>query len=760
MARGRRRRRRRSRRTALLTVVVLSLSLLVAGVTPAAALETVAVRLVPGGIERAGITPTWTAHYRSFDWADVRRADLKRLTDAAVRYEVRNEVRTLVLPGATFDPLKAPGTANEGSNEGPGLWLIQLRGPTKDHWLAKLRGQGARLVQYLAPFAYVAILNSNDAEVIASLPFVRWVGHFAPELRFRWPLQLGSGPVGAVVLDDGRLTESMSILQELGLRPVVSARFQFMDVEAVGLTLEGGLPAFRRAVRLPSLYSLSPVRTPALRDEASDQIVAGNVRSPLAPGYRQWLASRRLSGKGVVVAHVDSGVDMNHPDLSDRIRGCMDYILGGPLCSAGQTDDIGHGTHTAGIVVGTGAAGGIDENGFLYGLGMAPGASLFVQNYVATGSSGPSGPGQYIAVNRDSVIGGATISTNSWGPAGSPQGYDADTREFDLAPRDANLRTSKHEPLVFVLSVMNGGGDRSTQGTPDEGKNLLRVGATHSPRSGSVINLGPSSAHGPALDGRRLPDLVAPGETVISTRSSLGTLCSTPPLDLDGLQYAACSGTSMASPHVSGGAAVFTEYFRRRHGVDPSPALVKAAFVNGAVDLAGGRDADGALLGHIPDDKQGWGRFDLGNVLDGPPKVYLDQSSLLRSTGEVFRMALRPVSRRHPVKISLVWTDAPGHGLGGRTPAWVNDLDLRVVSGGRRYLGNQFGRPSTGWSRPGGKADFKNNIENVYLKQAGGLVMLEVLAANLAGDGVPGNGDVTDQDFALVISNARAVSGG
>ncbi|MGH2740724.1 MAG: S8 family serine peptidase [Actinomycetota bacterium] len=743
---------------ALFVVVALFVSTVLAGATSAASPETVPVRVPAGGLARAGVTPTWVAHYGSFDWAELHVGDLDRLRAAEVAFEVRRDVRRLILPGATFDPLEELSTGAATAGGGPELWVVQLRGPTKDRWLDQLRARGGRLVQYIAPFSYVSLLDPDDADRISALPFVRWTGAFSPLYSFGY--EPSAGAFGAILLDDGRLADSLDLMQALGLKPVVTGRSRFGDVDGVGVALEGTAAALRGALSLPNLYSISPIRTPKLRDELSDQVVAGNVGPPIKPGYRRWLESHRVSGKGVVVAHVDSGVDMNHPDLVDRIHGCIDYVAGGLMCSLGQTDGLGHGTHTAGIIVATGSTGGSDENGFLYGLGVAPGAKLFVQNFVATGASGPSGPGQYIAVNRDSVLGGATISANSWGPSGSPQGYDADTREFDFAPRDANLRTRKPEPLTFVLSIMNGGGGTSSQGTPDEGKNLLRVGGTQSPRSGSIRNLGSFTAHGPALDGRRLPDLVAPGESVVSTRSSAGALCSSPPPDVDGLQYSTCTGTSMASPHVSGGAALFTEYFRRRTGSAPSPALVKAAFINGAIDLAGGKDANGGLLGHIPDDRQGWGRFDLENVLGGPAKVYLDQGTLFRESGENVDVRVRPVDPRAPVKITLVWTDAPGHGLGGKTPAWVNDLDLRVSTGDHRYLGNVFGRPSTGWSHAGGRADFKNNVENVYLMRARGLLAIEVLAANLAGDGVPGNGDVTDQDFALVISNARVVPGG
>jgi subtilisin family serine protease len=548
-----------------------------------------------------------------------------------------------------------------------------------------------------------------------------------------------------------------------------------MDVDGVGVQLElGGASDLADLMRLPAVYSVSVQRRPMPRDEMSDQIVAtlGTPKGTAQPGYQESLQRYGVTGDGVTVAHVDSGVDGTHPDLLRRIRGCKDYVAAGALCVGtgipgsndmifGQSDTLGHGTHTAGIIAATGTVPGTDASGFRYGQGVAPGAKLYVQNFVAlVAPFGPTGPGQYMALNRDSVLGGATVSANSWGPAGTPQGYDADTREFDLAPRDADLETPQHEPLDFVLSIMNGSGGTSTQGSPDEGKNLLRVGGTKNLRvaNSSADELCTCSAHGPDLDGRRLVDVVAPGQSVISTKSSAAVpiICGTPPADPDGVLYASCTGTSMASPHVSGASALFIEHYRDSFDATPSPALIRGAMVNGAVDLVGGKDADGGTLGHIPDDKQGWGRLNLDNVLAGAEKSYLDQTVLLGEAGETFTATVEPVDPAQPVKVTLVWTDAPGHGLGGAMPAWVNDLDLMVTDGTTTYLGNSFGSPSTGWSVPGGAADFKNNLENVYLETAPvGPITVQVTAANLAGDGVPGNGDTTDQDFALVVSNGR-----
>jgi len=98
----------------------------------------------------------------------------------------------------------------------------------------------------------------------------------------------------------------------------------------------------------------------------------------------------------------------------------------------------------------------------------------------------------------------------------------------------------------------------------------------------------------------------------------------------------------------------------------------------------------------------------------------------------------------------LVWTDAPGHGLGGNTLAWVNDLDFSVEINGDTYLGNNFG--SAGLSVTNGSADAMNNTEGIFLETLpAGSYSFTVSAAQIAGDGVPNSGDGTDQDFALVI---------
>ncbi|MGH2710246.1 MAG: S8 family serine peptidase [Actinomycetota bacterium] len=740
-------------------LVLLGLVLGRTSPAPAADATYVPVRVGVGELAAAGVEASWVEHYGAFDWAAVSESDLHTL-EGVSGFEAHPEARTLVLPSATFDPLVSVPGASGLRIEGEALRLVQFRAPTRDLWLSALRSRGARLVQPIAPFGYVVLADASSISSIRGLSFVRWAGAFDAAYRFG-DLELSDGPTNVVLLDGAGLRTSVRAISSLAQSLEVTGSLPFMDVRGVGLQVDVSSAALEAIAKLPNVYSISPQRRGMPRGEASDQVVAGNYNAQGQPqtGYRTWLASHNIDGDGVIIAHVDDGYSTAHPDTVGTVSGCLNYRVPTHTCdgTVGNHSDF-HGQHTGGIIVGTGTVPATDPDGFQHGLGVAPGAQLFDQNFIALGAAfGYSGPGQYVNLNRDSVLGSATTSANSWGPSGSPEGYDADTREFDLAPRDANPATPAHEALNFVLSIMNGSGGSSTQGSPDEGKNLLRVGGTKDIRAGDIDDLCTCSAHGPALDGRLLPDVVAPGQGVTSTANA-GTiaLCIDPVADPGAPLYTGCTGTSMASPHVSGASALFTQYYRRQFGNTPSPALIKGAFVNGAVDLAGGKDADGKVMGHIPNNKQGWGRLNLQNVFGVTEKAYVDQSVTLGSSGETYSTTVQPVDPSKPVKVTLVWTDAPGHGLGGDTPAWVNDLDLRVTAGGVTYLGNSFGTPSTGWSVAGGTADFMNNLENVFLQTApSGAITVQVGAANIAGDGVPGNADDTDQDFALIVSNGR-----
>jgi subtilisin family serine protease len=657
-------------------------------------------------------------------------------------------IYTLRLGEISFDGKESPPNLPAGwdkvSITEPDLHLVQFTGPTDANWLTALENSNLQVIQYIHPFTYV-VWGQNVADAVSAdstlTTAVRWTGPFAPAYRVlpKWH-NLGSQAVDVDVLmyrgaDTDLVVRSIQTLgaQERG-RAILNNTW-----EIAGFTISGDL--FQTAAQIPGVYSIQPVPTDGgLRGEMSNQINVGNYDNTNAafPGYAAWLTAAGVDGSGVIIANVDGGVQETHPDLTNRMISCT-----GVTCSGANS---GHGTHTAGIMAADGASGTLDSFGFLRGQGMAPGANLFEQVY----SPWYQQPGGMLLLMTDSFNNGASLSGNSWGPAGTPQGYDDDTLQVDIGVRDSDPGAAGNQPLSFVLSFMNGSGGTSTQGSPDEAKNLFNIGSTKMQTgSGSQIldidDLSANTAHGPALDGRTIPHMVAPGCEVDST--------------VTGSSYDLLCGTSMASPHVSGAVALFIEYYRNLTTplgfgpADPSPALIKAAFLPVAHDLAGFDDADGNPLGHPFDNKQGWGRMDTAAVISPTASVrYFDNPVIFDNTGEEWIQTVSPADPSKPIKIMLVWTDAPGHGLGGSTPAWNNDLDLVVEVGGDTYLGNNF--DGSGWSQTGGSADGMNNTEGVFLgPTAPGSAVIRVQAANINSDGIPNQGDTTDQDFALACYN-------
>ncbi len=145
----------------------------------------------------------------------------------------------------------------------------------------------------------------------------------------------------------------------------------------------------------------------------------------------------------------------------------------------------------------------------------------------------------------------------------------------------------------------------------------------------------------------------------------------------------------------------------------------------------------------------------LGRALDGVSRLLIDQDQILSNTGQVITVKGKVADPSKPFRVTLAWTDAPGNAVANPQ---VNDLDLQVDLGGQTYLGNQF---SGAVSVAGGTADRLNNLESVWAPPgASGDFTIRIVAANIAGDGVPGNSDLTDQDFALVVYNVQSQGSG
>ncbi|RLE25865.1 MAG: hypothetical protein DRJ65_06795 [Acidobacteria bacterium] len=723
-----------------LTRILLAALWFVMGTVGADAGELLVGLLLPAEVA-VGPSVLVDEDYGSFRWIVVEERDLAAQGEIDLARRVVFSPYELNLGGVVFDPLVSqpswPERWRQSADDQEDLNLVQMVGPSRAEWLEGLEVAGLRVVQYIHPFTYVVWGRPGALDSVRAAAGVRWAGTFDPALRVlpRWR-ELGPDVVEVRILifRDADVDAVVGAVEAIGGRARGSRVVNDTWVIA-GFHLEGH--HLSDAAAVPGVYSIQLVPTDGgLRGEMSNQINV-NQHDPGSiayPGYWSWLNSVGLDGSGVVIANIDSGIQEDHPDLVSRFLPCTGVTCGGTTSST-------HGTHTAGIMAADGASGTADGAGFLRGLGVAPGAEMIEQLY----SPFFTQPGGMLLLMEESHANGAEVSGNSWGPSGSPLGYDADTLQVDIGVRDADPQTPGNQALHYILSIMNGNGGTSTQGTPDEAKNIFTIGSTKMQNGDlsqipDINDLSSNSAHGPALDGRIIPHMVAPGCSVDSTfpGDSYGLLC----------------GTSMASPHVSGAVALFIEGRRDIGAGDPSPALVKAAFLAVAHDLAGFSDADGGILGHPFDSKQGWGRMDLEAVLaPDAPVVYRDGPVVFADTGEFWGVQTAAADPSEPVRIMLVWTDAPGHGLGGTTPAWNNDLDLEVEVGDQVFLGNDFDL-ATGWSEAGGTADAMNNTEGVFLPPGiSGEIVIRVVGSNINSDGVPGEGDATDQDFALVCYN-------
>ncbi|MBY6204198.1 S8 family serine peptidase [Halomonas denitrificans] len=668
------------------------------------------------------------------------------------------------IDGQRVDPRLAFGPAAQGAWRGTArteadFRLVQFQGPIKGEWLEALRGVGAEPIQYIAPFGYIVWADQDAVARAATLARVRFAGEFPPVLRV--PVQARTDadphPYAMALIHAGTAERVLAALRDAGARTTDAV--QRIDPNLATVQLHASPDLFESLGRVPGVLSIQQIGQDAgPRGEMSQQSVVGGWDAGLLiqPGYLDWLTPTGLDGSGVTVGIVDGGILQTHPDLVDNIVPCVPGGMGANSCSDASDS---HGTHVAGAVGGTGASGTVDAAGFLRGQGVAPGASLVEQRYGPFLGGGPGGmaPNGMLTIYADSEASGAQLTNNSWGPTGTPQGYDIPTMEIDMISRDADPVEPGQQPVLAVWSIMNGNGDSggacapSSLGSPDEAKNLFAVGSTRLQFSNGTQDLdffsvSGNSAHGPACDGRQVPHIVAPG-------------CRTDSTSTGGSGYGLSCGTSMASPVVSGSVALYWEHYRNLHATDPSPALIKAVFTAAATDLVGNLDADNGTLGHRPDRKQGWGRLDLDAVINPPQSVVtFDQQTVFDATGQDWSIVLTPEDPAEPVRMMLAWTDAPGPGTGGTSPAWVNDLDLSVTASAGAYLGNVFG--SDGFSATGGGPDPMNNLEGIHLRpdqHNGQPFTIEVLAANIAEDAL----DVHDpqsprQDFALACYNCLA----
>ncbi|WP_338702585.1 S8 family serine peptidase [Streptomyces sp. Q6] len=250
-------------------------------------------------------------------------------------------------------------------------------------------------------------------------------------------------------------------------------------------------------------------------------------------------------GSGVKVAVLDTGIDFAHPDLADRVLDSKSFIAG-----QGVQDGRGHGTHVASTVAGSGAASGGRYKG------VAPGARLLVGKVLDNRGNGDES--SVIAGMEWAVAQGADIVSMS---LGSPTEVGSDLLS------EAVDRLSESSGALFVIASGNTGPGRATVASPGTARSALTVGAVD-----AQDRLADFSGRGPTVDGALKPEITAPGVGIVAARAA-GTNIGTA-VDAS---YTAMDGTSMATPHVAGAAALLKQQHPQWKAARLKDSLVSSA---------------------------------------------------------------------------------------------------------------------------------------------------------------------------------------
>ncbi|MGW7412352.1 S8 family peptidase [Streptomyces sp. NPDC054863] len=264
---------------------------------------------------------------------------------------------------------------------------------------------------------------------------------------------------------------------------------------------------------------------------------------------KAWQAG--YDGKGVKIAVLDTGVDKTHDDLSAQVIGEKNFSA-----SADATDRVGHGTHVASIAVGTGA-----RSGGKY-KGVAPGAKVISGKVL--NDEGVGDDSGIIAGMEWAAAEGADVINLS---LGGPDGPDIDPLEAVVN------KLSAEKGILFAIAAGNSGPGASSVDSPGSADAALTVGAVD-----KDDKLADFSGIGPRVgDGAVKPDVTAPGVAITAAAAAGSAIDTDPATPHPAPGYLQIDGTSMATPHVAGAAAILKQQHPGWKSADLKGALTASA---------------------------------------------------------------------------------------------------------------------------------------------------------------------------------------
>ncbi|TLZ67110.1 MAG: hypothetical protein E6K12_04805 [Methanobacteriota archaeon] len=709
---------------------------------------------------------------------------------------------TLQLLGGIVDlATLAPRPASEWpiDSRGETVGVVHFHAPIKAEWKDALQALGLHVLRYLPQDAFVVRGHSTAFDRGSILPYVDWLGPYAPSWKVRPDIPTGSLLDVRILVFPGESPETVEAwLGHQGIPPAlpsasgpgVIGTFGGGDFRWVRAQIPSTLMSSLAA--LPIIEFIDPVYAVHDWNAETDWVIQSNSTG----NYRYWSAG--LDGTGQVVGMADTGLDYdgnsfrqssgsivsgdiyNTTDPSRRkvIRyvnmgvqtGQLTWLGGGGQWDPWSIKDsnhrpalgdctFGHGTAVASTLAGNDTGIGTSPN-----EGNARGAKLYLQDIgtvgLDTNCNGGNGNADllnYLPQDYADLFGPPGLVYND--PA-APVRVHSDSwggtaNVYDLQARMVDMFVWAHPDMTIVFAAGNclSACASGTIGTPGTAKDILTVGGAYNP---DVVgqgqnDLAPQSGRGPTSDGRIKPTLVTifDGDSAMSDGN---------PVSGAGGPDDHWAGTSYSTPAAAAAAAIVRQYFMEgwypsgrpllADAMTPSAALIRAVLIASGVPVTGTGTVSRGGSDTWPNSEQGFGRVLLSNVLpiaggDTFRTQVVDGTAGLL-TGDAPTYTFH-IATPGPVKFVLTWSDFPG--TLGATKALVNDLDLKVTApDGTVYRGNHFAPFAQAESLAGGTFDSTNVEEAVIRKTA----MVGEWSVQVIGSNVP----VGPQPFALVATGS------
>ena len=629
--------------------------------------------------------------------------------------------RLILRTGVVDTSMGRPGLEADGGalvndlalNPGQRL-VVQLDGPMTPARRAALEATGVRVLHYLPVNAFIlSVANNAQANDALALPFVRWATGFDEAWKIDPVLRdiAARGEANPIVVNISFFADEAELAakQALNAVPGVVVHASGMNGPRELLVTASVPPAaFEAIAKMHGVQFIELGLEAELRNATSREIVQSG-QTGLTPLY-----DNGLTGEGQVVAVIDGAINVNHCSFADTMpigpghRKILRYY--------GSLGSDSHGTHVGGTVAGK--------------RPTAP-ATTSPASRTTPRSSSNASPATSTAssstTNSNHFADGARVHTNSWG-ADFRTDYNAWTRRRRVL--------YNFEDSVVLFAITN----RATLYTPENAKSVIAVGAS---QDWPNVNSHCSGGVGPTIDGRRKPEVYAPGCSTVSASSSAA--CGTRSL----------TGTSMACPAVAGAALLVRQYFTDGYyptgvpmantQITPTGALIRAVMLNGTRDMTS--------IAGFPSNLEGWGRLAVADALHFPG----DQRTIIvrdvrnsddeaLSTGQTYEFAIEVTSSGAGLRATMAFTDPPAAVNAGFAP--INNVDLILTSpSGTVYRGNAI-NSGTGQSIPNSMtADAINSVEQVIVAAPERPLTVTVAAPSV---------NIGSQGFALAITGAVA----